>query len=72
MLSLSSGIVEGFGEPVFLRTFVVVRVVVFSNLGQDSLSLANCATHDRITVVWESISGEKARWIIFLHIGYAF
>ena len=63
MLSLSSGIVEGFGEPVFLRNFVVVRVVVFSNLGQDSLSLAKCATHDRMTVVWEGISGEKARWI---------
>jgi hypothetical protein len=55
--------VEGFGEPVFLRSFVVVRVVVFSNLGKDSLSLAKCATHDRMTVVWESISGEKARWI---------
>jgi len=36
------------------------------------MSLAKRATHDRMTVIWESISGEKARWIIFLHIGYAF
>jgi hypothetical protein len=71
--SLSSGIVEGFCEPVFQRSFVVVRVVVFfTDLGRDSLSLAKRATHDRMTVVWESISGEEPGGIIFLHIGDAF
>jgi hypothetical protein len=64
VVSLSSGIVEGFGEPVFLRSFVVVRVVVFSDLGKDSLSLVKRATHDRTIIVWERISGEEARWII--------
>jgi hypothetical protein len=34
--------------------------------------LAKRATHDRMTVVWESISGEEPGWIIFLHIGDAF
>lgn len=72
VVSLSSGIVEGFGESVFLRSSVVVRVVAFSDLGKDSLSSAKRATHDRMTVVRESILSEEARWTIVLPIGDAF